>query len=157
MLREVSARKGFTLVELIIVVSILATVFGTVLPFFGSFQETTLLTTEMQNLVQHARRAQSNAVSGKRNSDWGVQFTSTGTIVFAGSTFASRNTDLDQSHTFDLNVATSGSGEVVFVRQSGHARDASSTTLYHIASGTGTIVINDVGQIHTVLELITTQ
>ena len=65
---------GFTIVEILIILGVLAIVATLSLPFIQSFQVSSDLTTYSEQLTQTLRRAQQKAMAGQNNSAWGVYF-----------------------------------------------------------------------------------
>ena len=138
-------------------IGIFAAVMGTTLPFLGSFRETETLETEVQSMVHTLRRAQSRAANGRRDTSWGVQITSDTYVMFAGNSYASRNTALDETQELTLAYTSTGSGEVVFTYQEGTPVKPATFVLYNPSAGTGTITVNGGGGISYDLLRITNQ
>ncbi len=66
--------KGFTFLELMIVIALLAIFTVITLPYGVGFFQSRLLDEEIDAVTNILQRAQSNAISGKDDSDWGVNF-----------------------------------------------------------------------------------
>jgi Tfp pilus assembly protein FimT len=147
MLRGVFSRPGFTALELILVMSIFVLTAGVTLPFLGTFRTTETLETHSQEIVQTLRRAQHKAITGQRNSDWGVRFTSGEFTLFAGSSYASRNTAFDEAHEIATVYTFSGSGELAFQRISGAPSAEGAVTITHSVAGSDMITVSPGGGI----------
>src|SRR5258708_5524982 len=80
-----SHQEGFTLIELIIVVA-MTTILGIIaVPFYSRF----LLQNEVANtadqLSAELHKAQTYAMSGKQNSNWGVSYSANQITLFQGN------------------------------------------------------------------------
>jgi prepilin-type N-terminal cleavage/methylation domain-containing protein len=128
-------RKGFTLVELLIVFAIFAILFLIV----GSISYNTLpksqLLAESAVVTQTLRKAQARSVSQRADSQWGVSISSTTVTLFAGSSYASRDTSLDELHQFPTGISASGLSEVVFQTITGETSNTGTVTLTTQATG----------------------
>lgn len=88
------SRNGFTILELIVVIGIIATVAIIALPSLLGQKNQNVLTTTDQEMVSALRLAQAQAVDQLLDVPWGVHFvnatnTNPYTIIFAGSSYAS--------------------------------------------------------------------
>ena len=147
MLREAFRRPGFTALELILVLAIFVVTAGVTLPFLGKFRTSETLETHAQEIVQTLRRAQHKSLAGQRDSAWGVQFQAGEYILFAGTSYATRNTAFDESHKVTGNFTFSGSGELVFRKISGAAMTGGTVTLAHTDAGSRSVEVNSAGAI----------
>ena len=115
--------RGFTLVELLIVIAILGIVGGLSVPFIQSFQVSSDLATHSNTIARTLRRAQMQAITGLDSQSWGVYFDSAGKklILFQGDDFATRDQSLDQQldYSESFSVSTDFSDEIYFVIYSG--------------------------------------
>ncbi|MBU2524838.1 prepilin-type N-terminal cleavage/methylation domain-containing protein [Patescibacteria group bacterium] len=147
--------QGFTIVELIIVISIFAILVGTVFYNFGDFFSNQQLKTYGQDMVQSLRKAQSNATMRINDSQWGVGFVDTANqfIFFKGDNFAIRDSNYDEVHEFpDIlsfeNISLNGGGNtVIFSRVSGETTNYGSLDFQLDSTKKYTININQLGQI----------
>jgi len=123
-------QAGFTLPELLIVMGILAILFGFITPNLLHFRQRAVLNTTVDTLVSDLKSQQTKAMvgdtEGRADSDhYGIYFESKRYTLFHGIAFDPLDTsnfsiDLEQSQTFsDINVPDSsiifskGSGEVL--------------------------------------------
>ena len=141
--------KGFTFVELLLVIAIVAILLALTIPLGISFYKRQQLDVTTEEVIQALRRAQLKAMS-QADYDFGVYLGSGQTgeyILFRGSSYGSH----DEEEIFDIsdNISFSGLSEVVFSKLEG------------ISSVTGDIVltsdidieiinINEVGRINYV-------
>ena len=71
--KRLSSQSGFTLLELVIVVSILAVIAGASFLFLGGSVGTRTLEAAERDLVSMLREAQSNALGRVKDASWGVR------------------------------------------------------------------------------------
>lgn len=83
-------KKGFTFIELLVVVAIFALLTLTVAVGFHYFQSGTILNSEMGKIMSAIRLAQNKAVASEANQDYGIYFDITGRkyILFNGDSYA---------------------------------------------------------------------
>jgi prepilin-type N-terminal cleavage/methylation domain-containing protein len=141
-------KQGFTLVELLIVFAIFAILFLIV----GSISYNTLpksqLLAESAVVTQTLRKAQARSVSQRSDSQWGVNITSSTVTLFAGSSYASRDTAQDEQHQCPNGISASGLSEVVFQTITGETSNTGIITLTTQATGESeSITVSETGLI----------
>jgi prepilin-type N-terminal cleavage/methylation domain-containing protein len=107
-------RAGFTLIEVLLSVSIITLLAGLSLPVYASFQDRNNLDVTAQSLAIMLRRAQTYARGVAGDSQWGVEIQSTGATLFKGATFAGRTAAFDETTSFPPTLTPSGVSEVIF-------------------------------------------
>lgn len=112
-----SIRSGFSALEMLIAVGLMATAASLMVPMFREYQINADLNTATEHLVQAVRSAETLSRSGKFDATWGVYF-SDGTL-FAGDSYAERDTDHDVSFPLASTIDTSGLDETTFTRIDG--------------------------------------
>lgn len=105
--------SGFSLIELILVISIIGIIAGTTIPIGSSFLARNYLHNKTNELMTSLRNAQINSLAGKQNGQWGVYVGNDQIVLFQGASFASRDQVFDQSFSIPASVSIS-SGEIVF-------------------------------------------
>ena len=105
-------RSGFSFVELLITISILAVVGVAIIPSYRNYQIKSDLNLAAEQAEQILRRAQFIAQSGEEASAWGYRADS-GTL-FIGTDFASRDAGFDEVIAVPPSVTVSGLLEVHF-------------------------------------------
>lgn len=114
---------GFTLLEITISVGIVVLIAAISLVSFVNSRNVRDLTTSAQNVLSVLRLAQSKALGGEDNTQWGVRLEQAQFILFRGAAFS--GSTLTQTYTLPTsveiaNTALSGGGqEVVFKRLTG--------------------------------------
>lgn len=122
-------QAGFTLVEMLIVLAIAFLLFGVVGSIASNTYPKNQLRSEMQTVVQTLRQAQALTIARKHDSIWGAHMTSTDVTLFAGSSYATRDTQYDRVHTFPSGISVSGLTDVVFEAFRGTTTQTGTITL----------------------------
>ncbi len=112
--------KGFTLAEMLLVVTIIVilSLIGT--PLFSRLIMQTSVTRTAEQIVATMRKAQSYAMSDKQNSNWGVTYTGGNMVLFSGTTYATRTAAFDETTALNPNIAITGFTETVFLKPTGN-------------------------------------
>ena len=79
---------------------------------------------------------------GKNNGPWGVTFAAPKLILFQGTTYASRNTALDESFLINPSIGISGLGEIVYTKTLGLPNAPTSITITGVGSSKTVTVSN---------------
>lgn len=142
---------GFTVLELLIVISILAVLLTIVVSSFSSFRRSSVLNTEVQELVTVINRARLLSVSSKNDQQFGVHLESGKVVLFEGSTY-SAGASTNETHTFNSMltlspvVVSGGGAEVLFEKVTGAtAQNATTTLLVTGTTASTTVVIRPTG------------
>lgn len=117
-------KKGFTLIEILIVISIAAIISSIIMGYFINFKKSESLSLDTDTIVSILRQARSQTLSSKNASQYGVHFSGSNIIIFTGSEYLENNPDNVEFHlglidaSFVLNLS-GGSNNVVFERMTG--------------------------------------
>lgn len=112
-------KKGFTLIELVISLGLVSLLCSVAFAFsFQNIRSNSLLTAT-QGVVFSLRQAQTFARAGEGDVPWGVYVQSGSITVFAGGSYATRDTSLDRLLSISDDVVFSGDTEFVFSAFSG--------------------------------------
>ena len=111
-------RQGVTIIELLLVISLIAIIGATMVPVGSSFLIRNHLKNKLIETVSVLQTARTNAMVGKEHSDWGVLLTNSQIILFKGSSYVSRDSEFDQIFNIPQSI-TASQQEVVFRRVSG--------------------------------------
>lgn len=136
--------SGFTIIEIIIVIAILAILLAIVISNFPYFNETTNLNNNVQEFISTLKLAQNRALSSDSYSQYGV-YINTGVspnqyVLFQGPTYA--GSTAGQTYTLDkslefYNISLGGGSEIAFDKLDG-AADESGSVGIRVKSDTGT-------------------
>lgn len=113
MKKRLRTKKGFTLVEMLLVVAVVAALAGISAPIYQSFQVKNDLDVAANNAAQMLRRAQLLAQTVDGDSMWGVKAQSGSLVLFKGTSFSSGR-DAAYDEIFDLPSAISPSAVTEF-------------------------------------------
>jgi prepilin-type N-terminal cleavage/methylation domain-containing protein len=146
-------KKGFSLIEIIIVIAILGIVSTIIVSSFAAINRTQGLEKDTELVVEQLRQARSQTLSSQNATTYGVHFASTTVTVFAGSSynpsdptneeFVLKNTSLV------LNVSLTGGGtDIIFKRLTGEtASNGTIVVSSTVASRSKTITVYKTGLI----------
>lgn len=113
-------RKAFTLAEILIVLAILSALLAVGWPILAGYQRSAAVKEYTIKTVSLIRQAEFEAAAGFLNVPHGVKLFNNKIIIFAGSSYSSRNSTFDRELPFSEAVVSwslSGSGstsEIVF-------------------------------------------
>ncbi|MBI4837119.1 MAG: hypothetical protein HY813_01780 [Candidatus Portnoybacteria bacterium] len=146
--------KGFTLVEISVIVFIILILASIGLVSFRSYQQNLTLNGDAGQIVSTLRLAQNQTTSSLNASAYGVHFDNNQHVLFVGSTYnpsdlANRVSPLSSGiEIYNINLSGNGS-EVIFNRLNGRTEEWGSVSLRVIAdqTKTKTIYITFSGQI----------
>lgn len=139
--------KGFTLLEILLSIALIALLAGIAAPIYQSFQVRNDLDIAANTVAQTLRRAEllSQAVDG--DVSWGVSIQSGSITLFQGVSYAGRNSDFDEIFDMPTSITPSGLQEIVFSRFSGEPQTTGTCTLTSSINEIRTITINEKGTI----------
>jgi len=140
-------KKGFTLLEMLLTITIIAVLGGVSAPIYMSFLARNDLNVTSTIVVQSLRRAQTQAKNMVNDSDWGIYMTDRVLTIFSGSTYAGRDISYDEDFDIAPTISFSGVTEVVFLRFSGDTSDNGNIILNSNSNETRTITINQRGMV----------
>ncbi|MBI2444722.1 MAG: prepilin-type N-terminal cleavage/methylation domain-containing protein [Candidatus Magasanikbacteria bacterium] len=139
--------RGFSLVELMLTVALIALLAGITLPVYRSYQTNSDRQRVAASLASRLRRAQTLATAVAGDSSWGVAV-ATGTItVFKGVDYANREAAFDEITDLPRQLTFSGLSEVVFARFSGAPLTTGEIRLTSSDGGAVSLTINSQGMI----------
>jgi len=140
-----SFRRGFTLIELAIVVNVMALIGTLAFASFASSRRVRDVTASGQNALSVLRTAQTRAAAGQDRVPWGVRLESDRFILFSGETFSGALTTAIYTvpATVEIaNIALAGGGqEAVFDRLDGKTDQAGTFEVRAMGSASQVFVI----------------
>jgi len=115
---------GFSLIEVLIAVSVLTILTGLIAPGFNFFRQQSAIDSATQEIIHTLRLAQNRTLASEGDSNFGVYFETNKFVLFKGLTYSASATD-NEIHNFDssLNISAINFGGavayVVFERLTG--------------------------------------
>lgn len=128
------SKKGFTLLEILIAMSILVIVTSIVIGPFSSFRNRSILNTEVENVVTLLNEARSKTLTSLADSAYGVHFETNRAVFFKGDVFIESDPSNEEvvfnSIVQISNVSLNGGGsDVVFNRLTGKTDENGTLTI----------------------------
>jgi prepilin-type N-terminal cleavage/methylation domain-containing protein len=139
------SESGFTLVEMLLSVSIIGMLVGLSAPVYESFTRRNDLDLTAQTLEATLRRAAAYARLGNGDSAWSVAIQGSTFTLFRGTDFATRNTIYDESTTIPGTITPGGLAEIEFAKFTALPNTTGNITLASTTNDTRTITINAKG------------
>lgn len=139
--------RGFTLVEMLLSIVIIAIIAGLATPLYFSYLTNNDFGLTIDTGVRSLRRANFLAQNQDRDSNWGTYFSTSSITVYVGSSYAVRNTNYDELYQFPTTISSTNAVDVNFTKFTG---EPSTTTAINIRSNNGnssTIYVNSKGMI----------
>ena len=151
-------QKGFTLIEILIVISIVFLLAGTGLISYRFFEKGTELESTAQNILATLKLTQTKTLASEGASQYGVHFENNQYVLFKGDTYQEGAADNkiyqipSRLEIYDIDLADGGN-DIIFQRISGWANQNGTTSLRIISEPerTRTIIIKS----HGLMELKT--
>lgn len=146
MINNLNYKKGFTLLELALVLGIIAILLVVLFTTFASFGKQQGLVKDNALIIEVLRQAQSNTLNSKNSNQFGVHFGSTSIVLFTGSTYsagASTNETYNLSGGVNIsNISLNGGGsDLVFSKLSGGTENNGTITITEQSTGQNRSVI----------------
>lgn len=138
-------RKGFTIIELLLIIALASILAAASAPLYTSFLAKNHLENKTFEVKNTLYKAQSNAIAGRQDLNWGVYFASGQFILFAGDSFAGRNPAFDEIYILPATVSTSGLNEVIFQKPRGIPSMVGTITISSTEGASNTVAVNSEG------------
>jgi len=139
--------SGFTLVELLLSVTIIGMLAGLSAPVYNEFMVRNDLDVTTQEVTAALRRAQTYARAMNGDSAWSVEIQSSAATLFKGTNFAGRNSNYDETVSLPSTITISGLTEVQFAKLTGAPNTAGDITFTSNANDARTMTINAKGMV----------
>jgi prepilin-type N-terminal cleavage/methylation domain-containing protein len=140
--------KGFTFVEIVLVLAILAILISLIIPSFGKVGGSEALDTATMSVIAVLNEAKSQAISSKNASNYGVRIFYNKLVSFENS-YGTLNKEITISNLVTISTSTGIGTDVIFSNVSGNT-SASGTVTVTVLSDTSkksTITIYSTGVI----------
>jgi len=140
-------RNGFTLIEILLSVALIAAMFAVTGPVLNSFYLWNELNVTATETAQSLRRAQALARAGDHDSEWGVHVGAGQVVLFQGSTYAGRVASYDELFTYPTAILAGGLTDIAFSKNTGVPTVTGTVTFTSPQNQTKTISVNSVGTV----------
>lgn len=120
-------RRGMTIIEILVVITVLGIIFSIVIPQFSKMRENQVLKNGVVNVLSSVNKARSQTLASLNSSEYGVHFQSDKVLIFKGTVFSDSDTNNETINLTTpanisnviINGASGASGDIFFNRLSG--------------------------------------
>lgn len=137
--------KGFTLIELMLSISVIAIIAVAAFPIARGFQARNNLDIATATVAETVRRAETLARGMDGDSQWGIYATTNSITLFLGSSYGSRNASFDEMSDMPSGITLSGVTEFHFVKLTGYPTSPGTLTITGVDGETRSVVVNSRG------------
>ncbi|OGI95562.1 hypothetical protein A2917_03355 [Candidatus Nomurabacteria bacterium RIFCSPLOWO2_01_FULL_42_17] len=128
-------KKGITLVEVLIVCSVLGIILAVVIPQFAKTRELQVLKSATGDILSSLNKARSQTLASLNSSSYGVHFQSNKVIIFKGTVFS-------QSDINNETVAITSPATISSITLVGGGADIYFNRLSGVPSKTGSVIVS---------------
>jgi len=140
-------KKGFTLIEAIIVIALISLLAGLSIPFYSDILSRNAIFVSSDATIRTLRRAQVLSKAVANDDGWSVKL-ETGLIrLYKGSDYNTRNTQYDEDIKLSSGVTFSGNTDVKFTKFTGVPNVTGTTTIVGPDASTRNLTLNAFGLI----------
>lgn len=127
------AKRGLTLLEIVLVVGILTIIAGLVLVGFSAYRQQEVLRADARLVVSVLQQARNKTIAGEGDSVYGVRLDVDQVVLFTGSTYNSNDDDNVVSplnSLISLSTSSIGVNQIVFNKLSGASSATGDVIIY---------------------------
>ncbi len=139
-------KKGFTMIELMLIVGILVIIFSMGAPITFEFYQNYQLQSEENKFISFLETARNASMTNLNQLPHGVYRDDDNYIIFEGNSFAARNQIQDQNFPRAKTISVSGPSEIIFDSLSGQT--VSSVFVFNNGIKSFNVYVNQEGQIN---------
>jgi prepilin-type N-terminal cleavage/methylation domain-containing protein len=150
-------KKGFTMIELLIVISILAVLSALIFPSLSKFRNDRILQNTTADIISLINKARSDTISSLNSTNYGVHLSTNSATYFVGSTYTN-GVGSNVVVTFDATVnvpstggysLNGGGGDIIFTRLTGDTTNYGTIILQLVSDTTKqkTITVTQTGSV----------
>jgi len=110
--------RGFTLIEILLVVALIGIVFSITPPLYTKIVSRSAMESNIDTLINVLRKAETNSLTSLHNSSWGVKIENNNFILFKGDSYINRDKNFDDIYKSYANFAVSNDNEIIFTKNS---------------------------------------
>jgi len=141
-------RKGFTIIELLLVIALMAVASVIAIPAYIDFQSRNDIDTAEVTFAQSVRRAQQLSMAVDSDTNWGVIAQSGQITIYKGSSYVSRDVNFDENFDLSSAITPSGTTEYNFSKVFGVPGSAGTVTFTGNNSEQRTVNVNAKGVVN---------
>lgn len=145
--RPIHGGRGFTLLEVVLVVTLITAMTAMVVPVYQSFEAQNDLEVAMYTAAQSLRRAQTLSRASAGDMRWGVFMNAGQLVIFRGDSFTLRDPEFDEFFEVSSSIDFSGLTEMVFKKLSGAPQDVGKIIFTNALGQSKSIDINEKGTV----------
>ena len=145
--RYISRNAGFTVLEVLLSLALIAVILGAGIPVYQSLQVRNDLDIAATTVAQSVRRAQILAQASDGDTSWGVDVRSGSITIFKGASYASRDASYDETFTLPTSLTPSGTLDYVFAKFTGVPDTTGTVTLTSNLNEIRTLTITSKGTV----------
>jgi prepilin-type N-terminal cleavage/methylation domain-containing protein len=142
-----TVRRGFTLPEMLLSVTLLTIIGGMVIPSYHTFIVRNDLDLATATLANNLRRAQSLSRSADGDTTWGVHVGVGSILIYKGSSYVGRDVDYDENTQIPKSIVPTGLNEISFSKVIGTPNATGTFMLTSQANEKRTVTINEKGMV----------
>lgn len=139
--------KAFTLIELLLVMALTATILGITAPLGANYIARNNVSVAREQIVSTLRSAQNNAINMNSDSTWGVYTSGNTTTLYKGLDYNARDTAFDLQDKLPNGTIVTNGLDINFSKLSGNANLATTIVISNSQSSSLTIQIDTEGVI----------
>jgi prepilin-type N-terminal cleavage/methylation domain-containing protein len=132
-------RRGFTVLELVVVIGLIGVIAAFSVPMFRRYQMRSDLSRSADQVTQALGRARALAQAGTGDAPWG--FSVTNAVLFKGKTFAARDPAFDEEYPIPSTIVRTGLAEASFSKLEGKPSQTGSIVLTALSGEQAEITI----------------
>ncbi len=140
-------RKGFTLLDMLLSVSLLAIIGGMVIPSYHTFIVRNDLDLATATLASNLRRAQALSLSSDGDMTWGVRVGVGSILIYKGPSYVGRDVAFDENTQIPKTIVPAGINEINFSKVYGVPSATGTISLTSQANEKRTVTINEKGMV----------
>ncbi len=140
-------RAGFTLIEVLLAITIIAIIAGVGIPVYQSVQVRNDLDITATTVAQSIRRSQVLSQGMDGDTSWGVLIQTGSITVFRGSSYATRDTTFDEVFSVPTSIVPSGIAEIISEKFTGMPQSTGTIILTSSLNEIRTLTLNAKGTV----------
>jgi prepilin-type N-terminal cleavage/methylation domain-containing protein len=121
--------QGFTLVEIMLVIAMIAVVVGISVPVYSRVLQQSDLTLAKQAIIDAGRQAATYAQVGHEGRDWGIRVRTGEVILFAGTSYGARDPRFDDTFSLSPTIVLSREVDIIFSQVTGFSGESGELTI----------------------------